>query len=355
MTDRLLIVTMLFLLAFSPAGLEAADWKSVADLKGSWHFTIGDDISWADPDTDISDWDRINVPHFWEKYYPGYNGFAWYRKSFDFNNTADVEMYSLFLGFIDDADEVFINGKKIGQTGGFPPKFETAFKQERVYQVPADILKPYDNIICVRIYDEGGHGGIIHGNRIGIYFDRDVNLLDINLSGTWKFSPDYWKGHRNPEFDDREWNDIYVPAKWENQGFERLDGRAWYRKRFFVPNELLKEDLYLILGKIDDFEEVFLNGKLIGEVEELPNYSRFRRGNAYQLFRAYRIPKDLLRHKNVLVVEVEDMYGYGGIYEGPVGIIERNKARELSERYRWKYRNNGWNSFLNDLLDLLLD
>ena len=353
MTDRLLIVTMLFLLAFSPSGLEAADWKSVVDLKGNWYFTVGDDKRWADPETDVREWDRISVPGDWENSYPGYNGFAWYRKSFNLNNTSNIETYSLFLGYIDDVDEVFINGEKIGQSGGFPPKYITAYKQERIYQVPAKLLKPQGNVICVRVYDTGENGGIVGGDKIGIYFDQEVSLLDINLSGTWKFSPDYWKGFRENEFDDREWDNIYVPDKWENQGFQDLDGRAYYRKRFNVPDNLMGEELFLILGKIDDFDKVYLNGKMIGAVEELPNYSRFRRGDCWQLFRAYKIPKDALRHKNILVVEVEDMYYDGGIYEGPVGIIKANKAEELLKKYKSGNRKNGWESFLNDLFDLL--
>ena len=354
MTDRLLIISMLFLLTFNPSSLEAADWRLIVDLKGTWHFTVGDDKNWASLNADISDWDRLPVPAGWEQYYQGYNGFAWYRKPFIFNNSTTIKTFTLFLGYIDDVDEVFINGQKVGQSGRFPPNFQTAYNRERRYQVPAEIVKPGENVICVRVFDEAKNGGIVRGERIGIYYDENRSLLDIDLSGTWKFSPDYWKGFKNTKFDDREWDDIFVPMNWESQGYEDLDGTAWYRKRFRIPDQMMDKELYLILGKIDDFEKVYLNGRLIGEVEELPGYSRLRRNNSYQLFRAYRIPPDLLQHQNVIAVEVEDRYGEGGIYEGPVGIIEgQNKAEELLRKYRWRNRNRGWESFFNDLFDLL--
>ena len=153
MTDRLLIVTMLFLLALQPLVTEAADWRSVVDLKGSWSFTVGDDIRWTEPETDIGDWDKIQVPRDWESHYPGYNGHAWYRKTFDYSPLSTHNTLTLFLGFIDDVDEVYINGQKVGSTGQFPPFFKTAYNIERRYLVPVDLLKPNNNVICVRVYD----------------------------------------------------------------------------------------------------------------------------------------------------------------------------------------------------------
>jgi hypothetical protein len=37
----------------------AEDLRKVVDLSGYWRFSIGDDSSWASPDYDDSEWDRI--------------------------------------------------------------------------------------------------------------------------------------------------------------------------------------------------------------------------------------------------------------------------------------------------------
>ena len=60
-------------------------------------------------------------------------------------------MLLLRMGKIDDADEVFVNGRWIGFTGQFPPDFQTAYGQERVYEVPSWLLRTDgDNVVSTR-------------------------------------------------------------------------------------------------------------------------------------------------------------------------------------------------------------
>ncbi|MEJ0034001.1 MAG: hypothetical protein WDO15_28375 [Bacteroidota bacterium] len=65
--------------------------------------------------------EQIYVPSKWEdEGFNGYNGFAWYRTSFDGQELEDkLGSYSIFLGYIDDVDEVYFNGHKIGSSGSF--------------------------------------------------------------------------------------------------------------------------------------------------------------------------------------------------------------------------------------------
>lgn len=338
------------LMAFGPLALEASDWRPLVTFNGTWLFTVGDDPAWASPLADVQDWDQINAPGQWERYYEGYNGYAWYRKNFDFRPASKTNTVTLFLGFIDDVDEVFINGQKIGQTGKFPPRYQTAYDQERRYLVPASLLNETKNVIALRVYDEGRHGGIVSAGKFGLYYDRHEELLELDLSGSWKFSIDNLGDMHDPATSDEKWKVIYVPLNWEQQGFVDYDGRAWYRKRFLLPETLKGKELYLVLGKIDDFDKVYLNGEKIGQVEDNDRYSRFQRGNAWQLYRIYKIPSNLLRSKNMVSVEVQDEMGGGGIYEGPVGIMTHERVREFENRIRNEGYNNGWNSFLRDLI-----
>lgn len=350
-TVRVLIVMMSGLLAFGFQKLKAADWFSVADLRGSWAFTVGDDPRWADPDVSTADWDWLTVPGRWENKYPDYNGYAWYRRTFNLSAIPQQANLVLFLGYIDDVDEVFINGRKVGQSGSFFPEFRTAFDKERRYAVPVSALRKTGNVIAVRVYDDYKEGGIVSAGNFGLYYDRELDLLSIDLSGRWKFSTKRVGNMHAPDLEDDSWKEIFVPMNWEDQGYPDYDGIAYYRKRFIAPASLQGKELYLVLGKIDDFDRVYLNGELIGRVEELEQYSRFRRDRAYRLLRIYRIPHGVLRNKNLLSVEVDDMYGAGGIYEGPVGVVTKEAALTIGSKHR-ETSFSDWNFSIWDLIDL---
>jgi hypothetical protein len=345
---RILFITLFIV----PVSLKATEWSCVVDLSGLWSFSVGDDQAWANPKTDVSDWDKIEAPGAWEEYYKDYNGFAWYRKNFDMHPFPENGTLYLLMGTIDDVDEVFINGVKVGQTGSFLPDYKTAWDVQRKYNIPGDLLKPSGNVIAVRVYDEGLTGGIIGGNEFGLYYDNDNSLLSLDLSGEWKFST-----YREPDiyelkFNDDKWKKILVPSTWESQGYANHDGYGWYRKEFTVTQKLMNDDLYLSLGKIDDMDKVYLNGKLIGRTEELEFYSRFNRSDAWRMYRIYRIPDNLLKTKNILVVEVNDYQMQGGIIEGPIGIITPNNARILEDRNEEEYwPSNVIRSIINSFLN----
>ena len=95
-------------------------------------------------------------------------------------------------------------------------------------------------------------------------------------------------------------------------------------------------DYYVSLGKIDDIDDVYLNGKHIGSVYDLRKDGDYRRsGWEYNARRLYKIPAGLLKADapNVLAVRVYDGQMRGGIFEGPIGIM----SAENYKRYRNKY------------------
>lgn len=325
MRRKILICTTFLLLASGFCELEAADWKQLIDLRGQWAFTVGDDPAWSQPSANTSDWDMLPVPYNWEHFYEGYNGYAWYRKTFDLLSMPNEQELILFLGYIDDVDEVFLNGIHIGQTGKFPPRFSTAYNVERQYRIPENILKTGTNTIAIRVYDEMRDGGIVTGSKVGIYTDKNQVFLEVNLSGDWKFSTENEINFQKTNFDDQEWKTVHVPATWESQGYEGYDGYGFYRKQFNLPSAYIQNENYLVLGKIDDFDHVFLNGQQIGKVEDLEDYSSYNRDNSYRIYRVYKIPSGLLKSENVIAVEVLDHYGVGGIYEGPIGLMSRDR------------------------------
>ncbi len=327
----------------------AEDLRKVVQLSGYWKFSIGDFSEWADPNYDDSDWDEIKVPDKWENQgYDGYNGFAWYRKNFKIYET-DKEVPIFFIsGRIDDANEIYLNGHLLAKSGNFPPQYQTAYNQKRKYYIPREYLKfNQKNIIAIRVYDEYLEGGIID-HPVGIYIDEDYEYLDFVLFGKWKFHLGDNKQWKSEHYNDASWSKINVPSEWENEGFQEYDGYAWYRKSFSLPSDLKNEKLYLSLGKIDDYDYVYLNGELIGNVFHLKRDGDYkRRGYEFNARRIYEIPEDLI-HKNgvnVISIRVYDVKWRGGIYEGPIGIMREPNYKQYNRKH---YENQSFWDYVID-------
>jgi hypothetical protein len=325
-TIQYILLFNLLILSFDAIGQR--DLRRLVDLRGYWKFNIGDNMDWASQDFDDGRWGEIFVPSDWEdEGFHGYNGFAWYRVGFeldlDANNPHEI---FLDLGFIDDVDEVYVNGKLIGRTGAFPPKFKTAYNSRRFYYLPSDILNLNGvNTLAVRVFDTVLNGGIVSG-RVGVYENRFPTKNTFLLQGLWKFERGARREWISPDYDDEQWSDVIVPGFWHEM--KRSIGEVGtYRKVFKLPRNMTDaEDLVLVLGKIDDFDRTYLNGRLIGETYD---GRRFGSSTSYSEMRIYDIPDGLLNPygDNYLVVEVEDIGGNAGIYEGPLGITTREEYR----------------------------
>lgn len=86
-----------------------------------------------------------------------------------------TEEAMLYLGAVIDMDEVYINGKLVGETMyRYPP---------RKYWIPQGVLKKGKNIITARIEIEGGNGGFVEG----MPYYLDTGTERIPLSGEWKY------------------------------------------------------------------------------------------------------------------------------------------------------------------------
>lgn len=304
------------------------------NLRGNWKFSLGDNMNFAKQKYDDSKWEEMYVPANWhEEGFREYRGYAWYRYTFEIAFKANEPLF-IELGRIDDVDEVYINGHLVGSTGGFPPAYYTAYNVNRNYLIPTEFLvQGKGNVISVRIFDEGGEGGIM-GRNPGIYSYDDVFANGFTLMGNWKFnlsdSPEWSK----EAFDDSKWENIAVPASWENQGFRDYDGYAWYRKTFTLPKDISANDMVLLLGRVDDMDQTFINGTMVGSTGNMDR--RWANDNEANASRTYFIPDGLLKPgaTNTVAVRVYDQEGRGGIYDGPVTLIPRSEYRTFWKKYK---------------------
>lgn len=323
--NRLLFIIIICISCTTLKANNYNNYLQVLNLNGNWKFTIGDNKQYANTNFDHKSWTDVYVPSSWENQgFPGYDGFAWYRKEFKLSVSNNTAQLTLFLGYIDDVDEVYFNGVKIGHNGSFPPNYWTAYKAERRYLIPNELVKHNQtNVIAVRVYDSQIDGGIIKG-PVGIYASQNALPFIANFEGYWKFFTGDNPEFSNQNFDDSKWYDILVPSTWEDQIAPNYNGFGWYRKQFKISFNDNQQRFVLCLGKIDDFDQVFINGKLVAQTGNITNTYPIKTGDEYRKQRFYYLnPGDIMPDKvNTIAVRVYDSAGEGGIYEGPVGLVE---------------------------------
>ena len=77
---------------------------------------------------DDSGWQKVTLPDNWEHHsnYTEDNVYGWYRRRIEIPADLNGKDFDLLLGCVDDVDEAFLNGERIGGTGSFPPDYKTA-------------------------------------------------------------------------------------------------------------------------------------------------------------------------------------------------------------------------------------
>jgi alpha-galactosidase len=134
-----------------------------------------------------------------------------------------------------------------------------------------------------------------------------------------------WK---NTNFDDSSWKSISVVTSWDTQGINREYAYGWYRIHFklsksMVANSDLKDVLKFEMGRIDDADEAYVNGKLIGSTGSLEN-SKEGYVSQWNVKRVYSVltkdPSLRWDGDNVLAIRVYNQHGDGGMFDTPVKI-----------------------------------
>jgi sialate O-acetylesterase len=130
----------------------------------------------------------------------------------------------------------------------------------------------------------------------------------------------------NPAYQPKGWKRFAIPGFWEDQGLKDLNGVVWFRREIEIPSSLAGLPAKLLMGRIVDADQVFVNGEQVGNV-------------TYQYPpRRYTVKKDLLKAgKNLVVIRVTNTAGKGGFvpdkrYEMIVG------DRSIDLQGDWEYK-----------------
>ena len=138
--------------------------------------------------------------------------------------------------------------------------------------------------------------------------------------------------------DESGWRNISNTMTWTSQGVKIENGFGWYRYHVTIPKSMLeksdlKESVDFNLGKIDDADEAYLNGKLIGKTGRFPSDEKGY-GSAWSTQRVYRVKADSPLIKwdadNVIAVRVYNGGDPGGMFSGPVSVRVPNTIDNLS-------------------------
>lgn len=150
------------------------------------------------------------------------------------------------------------------------------------------------------------------------------------------------------------WKKINLPQMWEATEIGNADGYVWFKKEFEISSELTGTEATINLGPIDDQDETYLNGKLIGAT------------NSYNEDRKYIVKAGGLKSgKNTIVIKVLDTGGGGGVYGKPEQMFLEVGQMKNSLAGEWLYKpsvlttdfgiqDSGPNSFPSQLYNAMI-
>lgn len=136
------------------------------------------------------EWKIMALPQTIERGGLQIDGIIWFRKTVELPASVVGKAARLSLGPVDDSDETYVNGTKVGG-------MRNQYSRDRIYTIPPGVLKGGRNVIAVRVEDTGGQGGI-NGKPEAMFLE--ANQRKIRIDGNWKYEVEReYRGDRSDE------------------------------------------------------------------------------------------------------------------------------------------------------------
>ena len=126
---------------------------------------------------DDAHWQPMTLPQSLERAGLNIDGVVWFRKTIELPASANGKKGLISIGPVDDSDETWINGVKVGG-------IKNQYASPRSYSVPPSLLKTGKNVIAVRMEDTGSRGGL-YGKPEEMFLQ--VGKTKVPLPGEWKY------------------------------------------------------------------------------------------------------------------------------------------------------------------------
>jgi sialate O-acetylesterase len=149
-------------------------------------------------------------------------------------------------------------------------------------------------------------------------WDIAVDSEDIGLQQNWQNNIAGWQS----------WPTMLLPKPWESDVLPMRDGSVWFKKSFTLTATQANQNIELQLGKIDDSDQTWINGQLVGSTDRDPGQ-----------IRNYSVAANLLQTgENIVTVRVRD-YGFvGGMLGGASNMRAYQDMWQVSLAGYWNYQ-----------------
>ena len=128
------------------------------------------------------------------------------------------------------------------------------------------------------------------------------------------------------DYDDSQWNQVYLPGQFDAITQVDFDGVMWFRKTVHIRD--LRSDYTLEIEAIDDMDIIYINGNKVGGFAGA-NYSNSKR--------TYKVPKRFLnKGANTIAIRAIDVGG-PGTFKGPM-LLSSDSGFKISLTGYWSYR-----------------
>ncbi len=109
----------------------------------------------------------------------------------------------------------------------------------------------------------------------------------------------------DPTYEPSGWHPFWLPGYWADQGVRGLNGVVWFRKEIELPAAVAGKPGKLMMGRMVDADETYVNGQRVGNITYMYPPRR------------YELPAGLLRPgKNTIVIRLTNTSGKGGFVPG---------------------------------------
>ena len=170
---------------------------------------------------DDSKWQTMRLPCYFDnpENIGNYDGVVWFRRKVTIPDAWLGKKLILSLGPVDDMDAAYINGEKVGET-----MVSGLWNMERKYPIQPGLMRSGENLIAVRMFDNGNGGGICgRADLMKIYPEGEEENKDeaVYIAGFWKYLPTcelldevlYQFDHKKLEYYDRPKVDVTLSNK----------------------------------------------------------------------------------------------------------------------------------------------
>ena len=144
---------------------------------------------WARPDFDDAGWPCMSLPGYWQSLPEmNFNGVVWFRRTLDLPASWQGQELEVQLGAVDDFDDTYANGERIG---GLGKDVNEAYAQPRCYRISSRLTRTDRLTLAVRVFDHYGLGGF-RASPGQMRVVRPSHEGDaISIQGDWRYQVEH--------------------------------------------------------------------------------------------------------------------------------------------------------------------